>query len=277
MRRITIVIGCMWLMLVTASTSSAQGWRGIIPLRSTRQDVERLLGPPTDYYYYLKNETVSIDFASGVCKGDGPDSYKVPAGTVTRIMVIPKSELSLKAMRVDVTRYKKQADEDIKPHVFYYNEEAGEAIEVFDGKVQSITYVPKASEASLKCYSSFEDWMTANNVACVLSASKFDEFGTLSIGEEQLRLNNLAIQLKSPPPVTRGWIMVYGGKKDGMKAVARRARRIKHFLVKQQGVASGRVLIMAAGTLDEPIVELWISFVGQRLPLSRVMKGTNRY
>lgn len=119
--------------------------------------------------------------------------------------------------------------------------------------------------------------MTANNVACVLPASKFDEFGTLSIGEEQLRLKDLAIQLKSPPPVTRGWIMVYGGKKDRMKAVVRRAKRIEHFLVKQQGVASGRVLTMAAGTLDEPIVELWISFVGQRLPLSRVMKGTNRY
>lgn len=107
MRRITIVIGCTWLILVTASTSTAQGWRGIIPLRSTRQDVERLLGTPTDYYYYLKNETVYIGFSSGSCKGAGPDSYKVPAGTVTRIMVIPKSELSLKAMRVDITGYKK--------------------------------------------------------------------------------------------------------------------------------------------------------------------------
>lgn len=253
-------------MLVTADTSSAKSWRGLIPLHSTRQDVERLLGPPTDVYYKLRNEAVYIDFSSGTCKGAGADSYKVPVGTITRIMVIPKSEPSLKALRVDITRYKKSADKDIEQHIFYYDEEGGESIEVFDGKVESIVYTPTASEASLRCYSSFEDWMTANNVACVLPVAKFDQFGAISVSEEHLRLSNLAIQLKSEPPVSRGWIVVYGGKKDGMRAVVRRAKRIKHFLVKQQGLASGRVLTMAAGTLDEPRVELWITFVGQRLP-----------
>jgi hypothetical protein len=266
MRRINIVICCAWLMLVTAGTSWARGWRGLIPLQSTRQDVERLLGTPTNYYYDLKNETVYIHFSSGACQGDEPDSYKVPAGTVTRIMVIPKSEPSLKTLRVDIARYKKQVDENIKQHVFYYDEDAGNAIEVFDGKVESLTYTPGVSQASLRCYSSFDEWMTANKIACVLPASKFDQFGALSIGEEQERLGFLAMQLKSNPPDWRGWIVVYGAKKDGMKAVVRRAQRIKHFLVKQQGLASGRVLTMAAGTLDEPRVELWISFVGQRLP-----------
>ena len=269
MRRIKIVIGCVCLMLVTAGTSSAQGWRGLIPLHSTRQDVERLLGTPTDYHYNLRNETVDIDYSSRVCKGNGPDSYKVPAGTVTRIMVIPKWEPSLKALRIDITRYKKKVDENIEPHVFYYDEEAGESIEVFDGKVQSITYTAKASQASLRCYSSFDDWMTANNIACVLSARKFDEFGALSIGEERLRLGNLAIQLKNQSSNSRGWIVVYGGKKDGMKPAVRRAKRIKQFLVKQQGLAPGRVLTMAAGSLDEPLVKLWISSVGQPLPAPR--------
>ena len=260
-----IVIFCVWLML-TAGTSSAQGWRGLVPLHSTRQDVERLIGTPTGYYYDLKNERVAIDFSSGTCDGAGADSYKVPAGTVTRIRVIPKSELSLKALRVDLTRYKKKVNENIEPHVFYYDEEGGETIEVFDGKVQSLTYTPKASEASLRCYSSFEDWMTANNIACVLPARKFDEFGALPIREEQVRLGNFAIQLKAETPDTRGWIVVYGGKKGGMKAASRRAQRIKQFLVKQQGVTSGQVLTTAAGTRDEPLVQLWVTFVGQTLP-----------
>lgn len=265
MGKIKIVIGCVSLMLVTAVTSSAQGWRGLVPLHSTRQDVERLLGAPTGYYYNLRNERVDIDYSKGACKDDGPDGYKVPAGTVVRIMVIPKAERSLKSLRVDLTRYKKKVDEDVEPHVFYYDEEAGEAIEVFDGKVQSITYTPKASQAALRCYSSFDDWMTANNIGCVLSASKFDEFGALSPGDERARLANLAIVLKSQTHHSRAWIVVYGGKKDGMKAAVRRAKRIKHFLVRQ-GLASGRVLTMAAGTHDEPVVELWISSVGQRLP-----------
>lgn len=267
MRRIKIVIWCAWLILVMAGTSSAQGWRGLVPLHSTREDVQRTIGNPTDYYYSLRNETVLIDFSSGSCKeAANEDSYKVPAGTVTRIMVIPKSELPLKTLNVDITRYKKSVDGEIKEHVFYYKEGGGESIEVFDGKVQSLTYTPLASEASLKCYSSVEEWMTANNVVCRLPMRKFDEFDVLSIGEEQLRLSNLALQLKSEHPMSRGWIMVYGGKKDGMKAAIRRAKRIKQYLVKQQGVASGRVLTMAVGIREEPFVQLWITFVGQSLP-----------
>ena len=267
MRRIRIVICCAWLMLVTAGTSSAQGWRGLVPLHSTRQDVERVIGTPTDWYYNLRNETVYIQFSSGSCKdAANEDSYKVPAGTVTQIMVIPKSELPLKTLNVDITRYKKQVDGEIKEHVFYYKEGGGESIEVFDGKVQSLTYTPLASEASLRCYSSVEEWMTANNVVCRLSARKFDELDELPIGEEQQRLSYLAIQLKSEHPMSRGWIMVYGGKKDGMKTVVRRANRIKQFLVKRQGVASGRFLTMAVGIREEPLVQLWITFVGQSLP-----------
>ena len=61
--------------------------------------------------------------------------------------------------------------------------------------------------------------MTANNVACVLPASKLDEFGAISIREEQLRLGNLAIQLKSEAH-RRGWIMVYGGGRMELKQQA---------------------------------------------------------
>jgi hypothetical protein len=118
--------------------------------------------------------------------------------------------------------------------------------------------------------------MTANKVACVISSSKFDEFAAPPIDEEQIRLENLALQLRTPDPYMRGWIIVYGVKKDGMKAAVRRAKRIKQFLVKQQGVASGKVLTMAAGTLDEPRVELWISSVGQPLPHSSLMSVTQR-
>jgi hypothetical protein len=276
MRRMKIVIYCAWLILITVGTSSAQGWRGLVPLHSTREDVERVIGTPTDYYYNLSNETVLVEFSSGSCKdAANEDSYKVPADTVTRIMVIPKSELPLKTLNVDITRYKKSVDGEIKEHVFYYKEGGGESIEVFDGKVQSLTYTPLASEASFRCYSSVEEWMNANNVVCRLPARKFDELDVLPISEEQLRLSNLALQLKSEQPMSRGWIMVYGGKKEGMKAAVRRAKRIKQFLVKQEGVASGRVLTMVVGIRDEPFVELWLTFVGQTLPGPQPIRKTS--
>ncbi len=266
MRCIKLIICCVSIILVTSITSSARGWRGIIPLHSTRQDVERLLGTPREIYYDLKNETVYIDFSSGTCQNAGPDSYKVQANTVTRIMVIPKSEPLLESLGLDISRYKESVDGHIQEHVFYYNEEMGESIETFENRIESITYAPAASEASLRCYASVDDWMTANNIACVLPATKFDEFGTLSRGEEHRRLKNIAIQLKLDPPTSRAWIMVYGDKKGGIAAVFRQAKRIKHLLVFRHGLPSRRVLTTGLGTLDGPRVEVWISQVGQRLP-----------
>ena len=81
-----------------------------------------------------------------------------------------------------------EAGGDIQEHVFYYDEEVGECIEAFKSRVESITYTPAASAGPLKCYASFDDWMTANNIACVLPAAKFDEFGALSRSEEQFTL-----------------------------------------------------------------------------------------
>jgi hypothetical protein len=181
-------------------------------------------------------------------------------------MVIPKLERTIDSFNVKTSSYKKKVDGNIEEHVFYYDEAAGESIEVFGDRIESITYTPGASEASLRCYASFEDWMTANNIACVLPAAKFDEFGALSLSEERLRLKNIAIQLKSGSPMSRGWIMVYGLKKGGRAAAVRRAKRIKHFLVTEQGIASGRVLTGVGPTVHEPLVELWISFIGQSLP-----------
>jgi hypothetical protein len=45
--RLTLnVIGCLGFLLCLVSSSDAKDWRGIVPLHSTRVDVEKLLEPP---------------------------------------------------------------------------------------------------------------------------------------------------------------------------------------------------------------------------------------
>ena len=36
------------LMILYAATAEARGWRGIVPLHTTRTHVEQLLGPPSE-------------------------------------------------------------------------------------------------------------------------------------------------------------------------------------------------------------------------------------
>src|SRR5678815_1670750 len=100
---------------VCAATAQANGWRGIVPLHSTRSQVEQLLGPPTeqsDMYsvvYKTPNETVEIDYAEGSPCGIGEkySRWRVARNTVTSIFISPYPGSPLSRLSIDESRYKK--------------------------------------------------------------------------------------------------------------------------------------------------------------------------
>lgn len=60
MRRLLL---CASLVLLYTSSVAAKDWRGILPLHSTRADVEALLGPPPDRFQTLnpgRSITISL-------------------------------------------------------------------------------------------------------------------------------------------------------------------------------------------------------------------------
>ena len=66
----TILFLC-GLMIVHVPRANAQEWRKIVPLKSTRSDVERLLGPNERSYgvvYELTEGVLFIEYSSGPCK-----------------------------------------------------------------------------------------------------------------------------------------------------------------------------------------------------------------
>src|SRR3954467_13912107 len=86
--------------VVSANACLAKEWRGVVPLRSTRADVERLLGAPKQstpdaFYYSFPYEIAVVWFQTKTCdSGSGKIGmgWNVPVGTVTNVGVIPKLE-----------------------------------------------------------------------------------------------------------------------------------------------------------------------------------------
>ncbi len=74
----------------------AKEWRGIIPLKSTRADVERLLGKEIEGSYELPDERASIKYSEGPCAGPYSPLRQnyceclVPKDTVLSIHVVPR-------------------------------------------------------------------------------------------------------------------------------------------------------------------------------------------
>ena len=162
------ILGTVFLTLCTSSAGLAKEWRGIIPLHSTRADVERLLGRASQEAvvdYDLPGEKVSIHYQDFACdhtppKGwpAPPPGWNVPKDTVVGVRVALKKPVPLASLEVNLDSFKKeQGDSDVPQFISYNNEEDGFSIEVFsslDGKKQDVMafiYLPPAKDEHLRC------------------------------------------------------------------------------------------------------------------------------
>ncbi|SRR5258706_10501519 len=154
MRFLQLVFAAFVVLTIT-NHCTAKAWRGIVPLKSTRVDVERLLGPPTGDLptYYLSDSTVDFQYAKCRC-GDKckMDGWNVPPDTVTVIRVGMKGVVKLADLKINLTHFKRwQSDEDVPGSYIYKNEEDGFAIEVGGEYVSALIYTAREADDRLRC------------------------------------------------------------------------------------------------------------------------------
>jgi hypothetical protein len=155
MRTTLKVIGCLVIIFTLAGISHAQGWRGFVPLKSSRADIERLLGPSTERckcLYKSDAENVFIEYTRATCGKGG--SWNVPPDTVITVTVYPKKNQKIAEFQVSDTKFKKTQDLHMGNILYYDNEEEGLLIEAdaYSNDVRSVTYyAPKPVAKGLRC------------------------------------------------------------------------------------------------------------------------------
>ena len=152
-----VPICCVCLMLVLADASLAQGWRGIVPLRSTRADVARLykrltgaslfgIGLPSDTFTILgEGERVNIHYSLGRCV----EGWNVKRDTVISVSVSTKQmPIPLAEMKAELENLPWTEDHG---WLSYWNMKDGISYKVYDRKVYEVTYFPGENDRSLAC------------------------------------------------------------------------------------------------------------------------------
>ena len=133
---------CFCVTVTIVGSSYGKDWHGIIPLRSTRADVERMLGASAyggGYAYETASERVFFTYSSGECH-EG-ETWNAPRDTVDMIIAYPKTKLLLSDLRLDVKVYKRT--EDSNPGSFHYTDEKVGISYAVDGDlVSEIIYYP---------------------------------------------------------------------------------------------------------------------------------------
>jgi len=121
--------------------SEAKSWRGIVPLKSTRADVERLLGKKDSFgRYEFGDERASVEYREYSCVGAYPT-------------------IVFSGLRLDSVRFQREpgpplAEVGLK-QLNYNDRENGVIVRTSDdGSVEtvvSIKYLPSRKDESLRC------------------------------------------------------------------------------------------------------------------------------
>jgi hypothetical protein len=139
--------------------STAKEWCGIVPLHSTRADVERIIKTKPvrcggkACLYDLSDKTVFALYADEpTCRNDdATTSWKVPADTVIQITVNFKTPQPFSALDIDVTKYDRVPDKELHGLVYLTDYAQGVRMETSGDMIRAITYYPAATEDHLRC------------------------------------------------------------------------------------------------------------------------------
>jgi hypothetical protein len=147
------LIAVCLLLLTFELTAAAKSWRGIVPLRSTRADVEKILGKPTasNHVYKIGAGTVDVTYSQQRCESNaaaGWGSWNVPSDTVINLSFAADFLVSDLKIR-NLEKYKLRTDNSVSTE--YRLPVEGIQYSVKGGRVVRITYGPTDKDKNLRC------------------------------------------------------------------------------------------------------------------------------
>ena len=147
----------LFAQIGTLTFAKESKWRQIVLMRSTRDDVERLLGQPRyeGYYTSFKVEDGMLDveyYPFDFCTS--PDAYlKVRRWTVVRMTYEPDNPPTLAELKLDLKKFRKTRESPHVPELItYINDKDGVAYTFqADGTLNDVRYFPARRYDALRC------------------------------------------------------------------------------------------------------------------------------
>ncbi|HJR07416.1 MAG TPA: PEGA domain-containing protein [Pyrinomonadaceae bacterium] len=88
-------------------------------------------------------------------------------------------------------------------------------------------------------------------------AKSFAEFPSVAFNEDKANLDNFAIALQGEPG-SRGYIIVYGGRRSRPGRANQLGERSRQYLVNTRNIDPNRIVIVNGGTRETDSFELWL-------------------
>lgn len=149
--------------IMQESGRSSNSWCGLLPLKSTRTDVEALVGKPSWSYgstlvYDRPYGRLNAVYSKGNCELTDVQRWNVPQDVLIRMEFAPRTIVRVRSLKLPLNRYTRQPQPHPENWVEYRNKQDGILINALRDKkgdtVAVITYQPtKEQEDFFLCRS----------------------------------------------------------------------------------------------------------------------------
>jgi hypothetical protein len=139
----TCLIFILGVLLFAQEPRSLTKIRQIIPLRSTKADVEKIFGKATENYantseYKINDDFLTVEYSTGECSSNLA-TYQVPKGTVIRVNVLLKRAIDFKFVNEDISNFEMEESNDTQNET-YKNLIKGVRYDVFVKSKEGVEY-----------------------------------------------------------------------------------------------------------------------------------------
>ena len=239
------------ILALQIQSNQRTGWRGIIPLRATRTQVERELGALDlkCHCYKTEKEIVHVNYARDRCTGDLP-GWNVPANTVVSIEVSPRSDQLFSDLEPRKDDFVVTRGHDFT--TYYGNGTRGIRYSVSStGSIVSISYVPSVMDNHLRCpgFPPTDGGIT--------DYSPYKEFPFDTLDDITERLGEFVSRLQESPEY-KGYIIIYARHDKAMPGVSEFAGAARNYLIKEFEIDPKTIQATQGGYREQATVELFL-------------------
>jgi hypothetical protein len=247
-------------LCLAAKSQQRNAWDAIVPLHSTRADVNRLLGKPAgdcQCVYRTPTETVSVDYAAAPCKGP-INGWNVPPETVLQFRVTPASPKTFASLGLDESFYVKTQEEDT-PTLYFTDVARGIQYAVQDNHVATVSRRPLPADNNLRCagFPPYDGGITDYH--------PYDSFPAESLDQLHAHLDVFAHEVSTRPAFI-AYVVGYAGKISKRGEAKRIAESARAYLVNKNGVRADKVFAVDGGFRENVEVELYLVPKGTAAP-----------
>lgn len=125
-----VIVICVVLIAASIGVGQGDRWRQLVPLRSTREEAEKMIGKPMKHFqtYGIYKEVpgvvISAWYSDGRCQTDPKAiGFDVPAGVLTRLYVTFREEQEVSEFERNLKKFTKVKVDEKADYAHYYSQD----------------------------------------------------------------------------------------------------------------------------------------------------------